>query len=54
VNVTDQAGRVHRLGRGRYFCSRACALEYRSNEITVEVDGGELVLDLRRLRGNVA
>jgi hypothetical protein len=52
-------GRLRRPGRGRWYCSRSCALADRSTHAhstkpTIEIVGGELVLDLRRLRGVVA
>ncbi len=55
----DAAGRRHRRGRGRWYCSRECARadsrpRRTSNHPTAYVVGGELVLDLRRLRGVVA
>lgn len=48
-------GRLHRPGRGRWFCSRRCALADRAARLgtdipTIDIVGGELVLDLRRFR----
>ncbi len=57
VVVVD--GRLRRRGRGRWYCSRSCATADRrahalSDPPVVEMLGGELVLDLRRLRGATA
>lgn len=51
----DADGRRHRLGRGHWYCSRTCAradrrARLRGHSSTIDVAGGELVLDLRRLR----
>ena len=52
-------GRLSRPGRGRWYCSRACATADRRStaersESVIEMVGGDLVLDLRRLRRSVA
>lgn len=48
--VTDDEGRLHQLGRGRYYCSPECARADRGESVTIaEFPGdGTLVLDLRR------
>lgn len=48
-------GHLSRRGRGRWYCSRACATADRRaaehpTTPVIEMAGGELVLDLRRLR----
>lgn len=52
-------GHLRRPGRGRWYCSRSCALadrraHARPTKPVIEFVGGELVLDLRRLRRSVA
>jgi len=55
----DADGRRHRLGRGRFYCSGTCSradrrTTRRQHPSTVDAAGGELVIDLRRLRGAAA
>jgi hypothetical protein len=55
----DADGRRHRFGRGRWYCSRACSradrrTTRRERASTIGAAGGELVIDLRRLRGAAA
>jgi hypothetical protein len=50
-------GRLHRLGRGRWYCSAACARSARAAEPLMsdfELDGDTFTIDLRGCRGCAA
>jgi hypothetical protein len=56
IEVTPN-GKVRKLGRGRWYCSRQCAdtdRARRRREVAKQTDPGLLVLDLSRCRGCAA